>query len=395
MNSSLPWWIALGEHLPEVVLLAWFFAVGACVGSLLNVVIHRLPRGMNLWRPRSHCPRCKEPILVRDNIPLWSWLRLGGRCRHCGEPIPGRYPLVELICGLLFLAVAWAEVAARGWNLPLVLQEAVWSWPRWRFPWLPAAVALAHAAVLAGMLAAAWIARDGFPVPWRLTLVLFFLAGGAVLALYGGRMRQKSAGLPYRRPAPRVEPGPLGPPLGPGDLLAALAAGGASVGLGLLLARLGQSGGLFPQAGDFQPVASDPGEAPSSDATSAAGQLALVAPVGVMLGLPGVWLSLVGAAAGSTAAWFFRREQTRAGWCTGLWLGAVVALFGWRWWWSAAGSLQSGGLLALVLAAVGCGAAGVALAAAYGPMRTEPEEPPCREKEPADARPSTEPGTDS
>jgi leader peptidase (prepilin peptidase)/N-methyltransferase len=80
--------------------------LGAIVGSFLNVVIHRLPRGQSLVRPRSHCPGCGMPVSPRDNVPVVSWLLLRGRCRGCGERISARYPLVELLTAAAFVAVA-------------------------------------------------------------------------------------------------------------------------------------------------------------------------------------------------------------------------------------------------------------------------------------------------
>ena len=81
---------------------------GLLVGSFLNVCIARLPRDQSIVTPRSHCPRCKKQIDWYDNIPLVSFLVLRGTCRHCGLPISWRYPLVELLNGLLFL---WAFAA--------------------------------------------------------------------------------------------------------------------------------------------------------------------------------------------------------------------------------------------------------------------------------------------
>jgi leader peptidase (prepilin peptidase)/N-methyltransferase len=80
--------------------------LGLLIGSFLNVVIWRVPRGESIVRPPSHCPRCETPIAPRDNIPLISWLLLRGRCRHCGARISARYPLVELATGALFVAFA-------------------------------------------------------------------------------------------------------------------------------------------------------------------------------------------------------------------------------------------------------------------------------------------------
>lgn len=75
---------------------------GLIIGSFLNVVIWRLPRGESLSTPRSRCPACQHPVRPRDNVPVVSWLALRGRCRDCGEPIARRYPLVEAGTGLLF-----------------------------------------------------------------------------------------------------------------------------------------------------------------------------------------------------------------------------------------------------------------------------------------------------
>jgi prepilin signal peptidase PulO-like enzyme (type II secretory pathway) len=94
------------------------FAWGAMLGSFLNVVAHRLPRGESLARHRSRCPRCGAAIRARDNVPVIGWLWLRGRCRDCGEPIAARYPLVEAGCGLLVMAVVWAELVGGGRWLP-------------------------------------------------------------------------------------------------------------------------------------------------------------------------------------------------------------------------------------------------------------------------------------
>jgi len=92
--------------------------VGAAVGSFLNVVIHRLPRGESLVHPRSRCPECGTQIAGYDNIPIVSWLLLRGRCRHCGTPISPRYPAVELITALVFAAV----VLVRGFDDDLIIE---------------------------------------------------------------------------------------------------------------------------------------------------------------------------------------------------------------------------------------------------------------------------------
>jgi leader peptidase (prepilin peptidase) / N-methyltransferase len=79
---------------------------GLLIGSFLNVVAWRLPRGESLVRPGSQCPACGTPVRPYDNVPVLSWLVLRGRCRACGAPISPRYPLVEAATGLLWLGVA-------------------------------------------------------------------------------------------------------------------------------------------------------------------------------------------------------------------------------------------------------------------------------------------------
>lgn len=81
-------------------------AFGLLIGSFLNVVAYRLPRRESLVAPGSHCPSCDAPVKPYDNIPVLSWLLLGGRCRRCAEPIAKRYPVVEALTAALFGAVA-------------------------------------------------------------------------------------------------------------------------------------------------------------------------------------------------------------------------------------------------------------------------------------------------
>jgi leader peptidase (prepilin peptidase)/N-methyltransferase len=80
---------------------------GAVIGSFLNVCIVRLPAEQSVVSPPSRCPRCGKPVEWRDNIPMFSWLLLGGKCRGCGKPISILYPLVELATALLWAGMAW------------------------------------------------------------------------------------------------------------------------------------------------------------------------------------------------------------------------------------------------------------------------------------------------
>ena len=89
---------------------------GLVIGSFLNVVVYRVPRGLSVVRPGSFCPSCGTPIASGDNVPVLSWLILRAKCRHCGEPISARYPIVELVTGALFGAVSFALGAH--WAVP-------------------------------------------------------------------------------------------------------------------------------------------------------------------------------------------------------------------------------------------------------------------------------------
>lgn len=146
------------------------FAFGLVVGSFLNVVVHRLPRDESLAWPGSRCPKCETPIAFYDNVPVLSWLVLRGRCRHCRAPIAWRYPALELLTGVLFLALALRH----GFSLETLL-------------WMAFAAALVAAAAIdfehqiipdeisLGGLAAGLVAVPG----------LAALAGGSFLAALG------------------------------------------------------------------------------------------------------------------------------------------------------------------------------------------------------------------
>lgn len=98
--------------------VVWFFWLGAAMGSYLNVVVYRMPLGLASIAPNSSCPNCHTAIRWFDNIPIYSWLALRGRCRACHTPISPRYLYVELIVGSLFLLLMCAEVLTGGANLP-------------------------------------------------------------------------------------------------------------------------------------------------------------------------------------------------------------------------------------------------------------------------------------
>lgn len=204
--------------------------IGACLGSFLNVVVYRLPRGESLMWPGSRCPRCATPLRAVDNVPLLSYLLLGARCRFCGAPIPVRYPVVELIGALLSCG----------------------AYLRWGVSW----VTVGQMVCLGSLVAAAIIDLDTFVIPDSLcaavaiggialgwvnpsggTLLARFLAGAVGAGALWGLAVVSRGGMGLGD-AKLV--GAMGLALGPRDLVIAFAIAvslGAAVGVGLLVAR--------------------------------------------------------------------------------------------------------------------------------------------------------------
>ena len=88
--------------MPHLLFIVWLFVLGACVGSFLNVVVWRLPRGESLVTPPSRCPQCNTRLAWYDNVPIFGWIFLKGRCRYCKKPISMRYPIIEAVTGGMF-----------------------------------------------------------------------------------------------------------------------------------------------------------------------------------------------------------------------------------------------------------------------------------------------------
>lgn len=139
------------ESLPFHFWSLCFFVFGCMVGSFLNVCIHRLPLGLSIISPPSHCPHCKYSIPWYLNIPLVTWLALSGRCKNCGAPISPRYFIVELLTGVAFLG-CWLKFG----NL--------------LHPLTSIPVALVYSVFIAGLIAATFIDFEHFIIPDEITL---------------------------------------------------------------------------------------------------------------------------------------------------------------------------------------------------------------------------------
>jgi len=99
---------------------------GLVFGSFANVCVHRIPRGESVAFPASRCPACRHAIAWYDNIPVFSWLWLRGRCRHCAAPISRRYPLLELVMGASWAGLAWHFGPTPELLMALVLVSLLW-----------------------------------------------------------------------------------------------------------------------------------------------------------------------------------------------------------------------------------------------------------------------------
>ena len=156
-------------------------ALGLVVGSFLNVVIHRVPRGESIVHPRSRCPGCGGAIAAFDNVPVFSWLLLRGRCRSCRAPISARYPLVELATGVVFVAIAIGQGASAptilwwGFASALIAAAGIDFDERW----IPDSISLGGiAAGLALMPLARWLAAEDYASALRSALAGAALGGG-------------------------------------------------------------------------------------------------------------------------------------------------------------------------------------------------------------------------
>ncbi|MEM8946158.1 MAG: prepilin peptidase [Planctomycetota bacterium] len=154
----------------DLITALWLGFIGACVGSFVNVVAYRMPRGESvIWTP-SHCPKCDHPIRAYDNVPVLGWLWLRGKCRDCGASISPRYAIVEFVMGAMFFILAYVELFSGGANLlggPLTeftgAYENVWK-PQWDL-----IGAFAYQSLLLSLLMAiSLIALDGGQVPKKI-----------------------------------------------------------------------------------------------------------------------------------------------------------------------------------------------------------------------------------
>ena len=186
---GVAWLQAAGSHLIspkslyiprtiDAVICLWLMWVGSAIGSFLNVVAWRMPRGESV-NGRSYCPRCQTQLKARDNFPVFGWLALGGRCRTCRLPISGRYPIVEAAVGLSLTALGISQL----YRLSLPHQPVHWHGGPFWAPVVDSLMLLTllyHAVAVATLWAFGLIRIDGKRLPPTL---LWFAVVTAVLPM--------------------------------------------------------------------------------------------------------------------------------------------------------------------------------------------------------------------
>ena len=206
------------------MIATWFLFLGGAVGSFLNVVVYRLPAGMSISWPGSHCPRCNHAIRAFDNVPVLAWLWLRGRCRDCRAPISLRYPLVEAVTAGLFLLLFIVEVFHGGQNLPVRMPQV----PEGPHPYPPAqtlGICIFHLGLLCTLIAAGLMRWDG-KQPTRWLFAPMLLAGLLAPPIW-----------------PWLHPRPAGPGVAEspwGGVVDSLLGLGTAIFLGLLAQWLGE-----------------------------------------------------------------------------------------------------------------------------------------------------------
>jgi prepilin signal peptidase PulO-like enzyme (type II secretory pathway) len=170
-----------------LLLLVWLAFLGGCLGSFLNVLVYRWPRGMSVVWPGSRCPACRQSIRWYDNLPVLGWLRLRGRCRDCRAPISPRYPLVEAAAALALVGLGAHNLLSAP-SPPTRLCETAhrvasrlgigeeWGGSGWVF-------LAGHVLLVLGLAQGALVERDGLRQSWIVPLGLTVL--GLVVPLAG------------------------------------------------------------------------------------------------------------------------------------------------------------------------------------------------------------------
>ncbi len=198
----------------KAIWVVFVFAFGACAGSLTNVLVYRLPRGLGVVSPPSKCPACETQLTWRENIPVFGWLFLRGRCRFCRSPISAEYPLVEAFVGCLlaatFVLFYLVPDGASVLGIAVGSIKPEWAsadffdaWPRTTWP-----IFIVFAMLLCSLVAMTLVDAKTFTIPlvlpWTATVaaLLFHVGHATILSATGGTLRVAAPGWIWSLPTP-------------------------------------------------------------------------------------------------------------------------------------------------------------------------------------------------
>ncbi|MBX3421225.1 MAG: prepilin peptidase [Pirellulaceae bacterium] len=219
----------------------WFLTFGASIGSFLNVVAYRLPRGLSLVFQPSQCPSCKSHIRARDNIPVLGWLLLGGRCRDCRMAISPRYPLVEGLTAGIFFVLFLFQLTSGGANIPFYdvpLRTGI-EWIIFAPHWQLIALYGFHCLLVSCLLALILMDVDGQRAGWLALCIM------ALLLIVPPALDPSLTPIPISFPLSDSSESGGQPPEWQGALAVSLIGGGIGAAVGVLLAvTAGQTGQL-------------------------------------------------------------------------------------------------------------------------------------------------------
>ena len=160
---------AIYHYLPWLIWHLGVFVLGACVGSLLNVVIGRLPAEKSILWPSSRCLNCLVPIRTRDNLPILAWFILRGRCRTCGQHFSSRYMWIELLTALAFLGLFHLEMYRNVHDIPAIRADT-WAIQVGAIPLSLWFYFIPHAVLMSFLIAASVCDLDGKVIPLTITI---------------------------------------------------------------------------------------------------------------------------------------------------------------------------------------------------------------------------------
>lgn len=242
--------VDLQLFLLKLIPLLFVFCFGACIGSLMNVLVYRLPLGMGVVTQPSHCPKCNTKLTWRENIPVLGWLLLKGKCRFCRAKISPEYPLVEFAVAVMFVLV-WMQLywipAGNGF---LAQFTPDWARSGWEMTWpIYAVVVLLFSGLLASTIIDARTFTIPLQIPWAVTLigVVVHTAWAAVVQWRWGSLTAIAPGSHWSISTPHAWPFP-GSLLGvPADIdtsgiwwwIGVALGGMVGLGLSCLLLKLG------------------------------------------------------------------------------------------------------------------------------------------------------------